>query len=303
MSHRAAVYTVRVRRKRDRSRAFRPLGDIDGQGSGLLSAFGRYMSEFESKTADGTKILRGVDSRIEGDELLIMTQNGQNGVTADLIDQSGSLIVHRTAKDTELLRCACLVRLPPAEQTGWLAAHVNNGRGIKGLPQKELARRFLEEYPDLVLDITPYVIASALRAAIEEDRIDQVKLVKWEQPNDRANAATDKWVDAGVGGRLELKITARGRAEHVLTRLLRQFVVDEDHSVFGEIVEFEGMTFDEARVEVEQDGAKRTYNIEKPTAGHPVTQIMSGLTFLDDGEPEEASLFDALRLALSTVGS
>jgi hypothetical protein len=68
-------------------------------------------------------------------------------------------------------------------------------------------------------------------------------------------------------------------------------------------VEFEGMTFDQAKVEVVgQNGAGRTFNIEKPDAGHPVTEDMLGLVLLDDGEPDEDSLFSELSRVLSTVG-
>jgi hypothetical protein len=260
------------------------------------------MSDFESVSADGSKIVRCVNPKIEGDELLVMCQTGQKGVASDLMGPAGDLRFHRTADDTELLRCGCLLRLAPAEETGWLAAHINNGQGIKGLLEKELTARFRHDFSDLVLEIIPYVLGSALREAIEQDRIDKVKLVKRELANDRANAATDKWVRSGVPAKIELQITPRARAEHVVTVLLRKFIVDEDHSVFGDIVEFEGMRFDEARVEVVAgNGARRTFNIEKPDSGHPVTETLGQLELLPDGEPDETSLFAELRKALSTV--
>jgi hypothetical protein len=302
MGHRAAVYTVKVRRKRDLSGAYMPLGDIDGQGTSLLAALDKYMSDLEAVSADGSKVVRCNNPVTDGIELRVMAQTGQSGVASDLVGPGGNLLVHRTAHDTELLRCGCLFRLPSAEETGWLAAHINNGQGVKGLVEKELRSRFNADFSGLMLEITPYVLASALREAIEHDRIDKVKLVKKEQPNDRANTATDKWVRAGVAARIELQISPRARTEHVITRLLRMFVVDENPNVFGDIVEFEGITFDEAKVEVETpSGAKRTFNIERPDSGHPVTEDLHNLTLLADGSPDEASLYAELRQALSTV--
>jgi hypothetical protein len=304
MSHRAAIYTVRVRPRRDTSGIFRPLGDIDDNGVSLLAVIDAYMLDFESTSADGSKVVRCENRKVEGDELLIIAQNGQKGVASDLMSAAGTLRVHRTADDTELVRCGALLRLPPAKETGWLAAHINNQHGIKGLLDKELSARFRQDFPGLVLEITPCVLASALREAIEHDRVDKVKLVKLEQPNDRANAATDKWVRQGIAARIELQIKPAGRLARVLPQLLRQYVLDEDHSVFGQIVEFEGLTFDEAKVEVvAQNGAKRTFNIEKPDTGHPVTEDLGDLVLLADGEPDETSLFAELRAALTTVGA
>jgi hypothetical protein len=303
MSHKAAMYTVRVRARRDTSGTFRPLGDIDNNGVSLLGVLNDYMLDFESTSTDGSKVVRCQSRKVEGDELLIIALNGQKGVASDLMSPAGELRIHRTADDTELLRCGAVFRLPPAEETGWLAAHINNQHGIKGLLDKELSAQFRKDFPGLMLEITPCVLASALRAAIEQDRVDKVKLVKLEQPNDRANAATDKWVRHGVAARIELQVKPAGMAR-VMPQLLRQYVLDEDHSVFGQIVEFEGLTFDEAKVEiVTEDGAKRTFNIEKPDTGHPITEELTGLVLRADGEPDETSLFAELRAVLTNVSA
>jgi hypothetical protein len=298
------MYTVRVRRRRDTSGAYWPLGDIDEKGSNLLSVIDGLMLDFESASADGSKVVRCLNRKIDGDELCIMAQSGQRGLASDLMGPAGDLRFHRTADDTEMLRCGCLLRLPPAAETGWLAAHINNGHGIKGLLEKELSARFRQDFPDLVLEMNPCVLASALREAIEQDRVNKVRLVKLEQPNNRANAATDKWVRQGVAAKIELQITPTGRAQRVVSVLLRRFVVEEDRNAFGQIVEFEGLTFDEAKVEVvTQNGATRTFNIEKPDTSHPVTEDMKDLELLSDGAPEEDSLFRELRRALTAVGA
>ena len=301
MGHRAAFYEVRVRRSREKT--YLPLGDIDGQGSALLPCFERYLSNaFAAETTDGEKVLRADAPKVEGNDLCVVLQLGRSGVTSDLISPRGELLVHRTAQDTELLRCGCLFRLPPADNMGWLAAHVNNGQGVKGLLEKELTARFRTEFHGLILEITPFVMASVLREAIEHDRIDRVKLVKRERAGERANAATNKWVASGTAAKIELQITPAGQVKRVLTPLLRRFIVEEDDNAFGDIVEFQGLSFDEAKVEVvEPGGEKRTFNIEKPETGHPVTQSMPDLRMLQDGEPEETSLFEQLRQALSAV--
>lgn len=302
MSHRAAVYTVRVRRKWDRSESkeCRSLGDIDEAGTYLRDVFERYCADFESLSEDETKVVRCTDCSLVGNDLLLTTQHGQNGLAADIVGASGELRLRQTPEDTQLLRCGALFRLPPADDIGWLAIHVAHGRGVKGLLEKGLLQQFRDEFPDLKLEIVPFVHESTLKAAVDHDQIDKVKLVKYERPDDRAAAATDKWVPAGVVGRLELDITARGT--RVVSDLIRRFLHGEV-DVFQNIVEFQGITFDQAKVEVVVDGdSKRTFNIEKPDAGHAFTEDMEGLAMEND-EPTMDSVFAALRSALKNVSA
>lgn len=302
MSHKAAAYTIRVRPKRDRSGEIRLLGDIDEEGTSLLGVLENYFKDLESTSDDETKVVRCLTCDSAGDELLLIAQHGQNGVAADIVDTDGELRLRQQPEDTQLLRCGAVFRLPPAEATGWLAVHVNNGRGIKGLLQKGIVDRFREDFPRLMIDITPFVEPSVLKEAIDNDRIDKVKLVKFEQPNDRAAEATNRWVPAGAVGRLELDISTRGRTARVLSGVLQRFMGGE-LNVFHDIVEFQGITFDEAKVEVVLDGGtRRTFNIEKPDSGHPFSEDLEDLA-MENGEPTPESLFEGLRSVLNTVST
>jgi hypothetical protein len=128
--------------------------------------------------------------------------------------------------------------------------------------------------------------------------------VKYVRPDDRAVAANTKWVPAGEWGSYELKI--KGERGHRLTpKLLRDYMNADGvkkGQAFSEIVEFEGMTFDEVKVEVElENGTRRTFNLEKPSSGHPMTIDLENLKLDKDQEPTEASVFVALRAALDEV--
>ncbi len=302
MSHRAAAYTVRIRPKNDRSGEVRLIGDIDEEGTSLINVLENYFKDLESTSDDESKVVRCLTCTLDGDDLLLIAQHGQNGVAADIVDTDGDLRLRQQPEDTQLLRCGSLFRLPPADATGWLAVHVNNGRGIKGLLQKGIADRFRDDFPKLAIDIRPFVEASVLKEAVDHDRIDKVKLVKYEQPNDRAAAATSRWVPAGAVGRLELDISTRGKMARVLSGLLQRFM-GGDQDAFHEIVEFQNITFDEAKVEVVLDGgARRTFNIAKPDSGHPFTEDLLDLV-MENGEPTSDSLFEGLRSVLKTVSA
>jgi hypothetical protein len=289
-----------VRRKREVEPQL--LGDFDEEGGSLVDQLGYFMENFEATSTDGTTVVRGLSCVAEDDEVRIILQHGANGVAADIVDENGILKTHQTPEDTQLVRCGALFSLPPAEKIGFLAVHVNNRRGIKGLLAKGLTERFRNVNDDHILVLTPAVSGSALEEAVRLNRIDKIKLTRLERPEDRAIAATDKWVPAGEVGRLELDITVRGEGRRVLSGLIGRYLAQEQ-GVFGQIVEFEGLTFDEAKVEVVlPNNKRRTFNIEKPDSGHAITEELTDLETNDQGDPTEESLFEALRQAITHVG-
>ena len=301
MSHRAGLYKVQVKELRKPKDEARLLGDIDNQGTSLSAVLGGFMANFESVSFDETRIVRALGSTIAGDELRIILQQGLNGVAATIVDGEGEFRLHQNIEDTHLVRCGALFHLPAAQRLGWLAVHVNNNRGVKGLLAHGVSDRFRDVYDDLRLHIDPFVEESVLRQAVEEDKVERVKLVRYERPEDRANAATNKWVPANAIGRLELDITAPGKGNRLIRDRLLNFLRG-DEKVFDDIIVFEGMQFDTASVEVEvEDGRMKTFNIENPDAGHAMTQELENLEVDEEGEPTEESLFAALRDALSTV--
>lgn len=302
MSHRAAVYTVRVH-KRNSPNDSRLLGDIDDNGSRLITAFKGYAEGLESETPDKLRAVRTVSSEIHGDELRLMLQHAQRGVAADIVSETGQLRIHQELNDSQRVRCGVLLQLPLNQTDGWMAVHLNNNRHVKGLLAQRLVYRFHQDFPDLTLRVAPYVLGSVLRTAVDRDKVEKVTLVKLERPSDRANADTDKWVRSDLGARVQLGIEARGRQAHVIPSLLSRFL-GGDNNAYGEIVEFGGLTFDEAKVQVRlENGGTRTFNIERPETGHAFTEDLRDLDLQDDGEPTEPSLFAALRAALSTVAA
>lgn len=300
MSHRSAVYTVHVHRKGDPSDQ-RLLGDIDDAGTSLISTLGRCAVDLESRSSDGEKIVRTLSADIDGDELHVIVEHGESGVAADIVDPVGTLRLRQRPEDTQRVRCGCLVRLPPTQTIGFMAVHVNNNRGVKGLLSTELTRRFRYEFDDLILVFTPYVLGAALTEAVDQGRIEKVKLIRLERPTDRASEATNKWVRGEQIGRLELDITATGRAQRLIPDRLRRYL-HGDAEVFGEIVEFHGLQFEQAKVEVVLgDGTRRTFDISAPESGHPFTEELSDLAFERDGTVESTSLFNALARSLDSV--
>lgn len=306
MNHRAAFYTIRVREKGSPEGDPGRLGDIDAEGTALIAAFETYLGNgFEMMSDDGLKAIRCESvgrANDDANELRVAIQHSQTGVAADLNDEHGKFKAHQGVDDQYAVECVAIFQLDPTQTIGWLAVHINNGRGIKSLMVKGLQERFRQQFDNLVLEINPSVSEEALVQAVAQNRIDKVKLIRLERPDDRAIAATDKWVSSTEVGRLELDVTVRNGK--IKPGLLSRFL-GGDKDARGEIIEFQGLTFDEAKVEVDLpgEGGKRTYNIEKPEAGHAMTQDLENLPTDDDNEPTREGLFAALRAALASVVS
>jgi hypothetical protein len=86
------------------------------------------------------------------------------------------------------------------------------------------------------------------------------------------------------------------RAQKILPGPVRRFL-QGDAGALDAIVEFQGMTFDEAKVTVPQGDGVRTFNIERLDTGHPFTEDMH----LPPGKPSQEIIFAGLRAALGTV--
>jgi hypothetical protein len=276
---------------------------MDNRGTALIDFLHQLAATLSAESDDHLKAIRCDSAHLIGNELRLLVRHGQKGVVADILDSAGNRAFRQKAEHQHSVRCAALFMLPRTARRGWLAAHVNNGRGVKGLLEKGIQREFRQQFEDLVLQITPFILDSALKKAVEQDRIDKIKLVRHELATDRAVRDTDKWVPRGTEAVLELSITARGRARMIGERI-RQFLDRRDPSTFESIVKFEGIRFDEAKVEVVLEGnQRRTFNIEKPDAGHAMTIDLDPLPTDADGEPEIEALFAALHRTLTSVAA
>jgi hypothetical protein len=309
VSNRAAVYTVRVHpigQPNDRCL----LGDFDSSGTALIDRLSAYLPKL-NYTDESRKLLY-LRHTVEPAppqppvELLAMLESGQAGMDAMIRSKQGEQRYHQVFDDSADLECGCLFRLPRNQRLGFLALHIPNRRMIKTPLAAHISRSFRSDYPELVLEITPYVVESALVQAVDQNLIETITLVRRVQPSDRASAGIAQWVGDEDLGKITVTIGASlsGRARHLLADPLRRFLGsttgshDRDAAKRA-IVEFMGMTFDEAKVVVPQGDTTRTFNIEELDSGHPLTEDM----LLPPGRPSEEAIFAALRRALSTVSA
>jgi hypothetical protein len=309
MVHRAALYTVKVRPKR-RTDDFRLLGDIDDHGTDLLDVLAGMMGDFTSTSLDGTRVVVcEAHDLISDTELFLQLQHGETNIAADIMSSTGERLFRQFLDHTHAVRSGALFQFPEGQRLGWLAVHVHGRRGVKGLLASRIIERFRQQFDDLLLFIEPYVSESVLLQAIDDDRIDRVRLIKYKRPNDPAFAEASKWFRGNQEGAIELVFYARQREQRLLPGLIREFFgsrgegeQDAYDDAYDEIIEFQGLRFEEVKVEVVlPNGQRRTFNIETPDSGHPFTLDLPDLPIGDDEDPTREGLIDALRDALQEV--
>lgn len=229
-------------------------------------------------------------------DLKVMLRPGEKGIRADIMDEKGQLQMQQEPRHTQILQCGSLFRLPRNETHGWWIAHVNNGRGVKGLVAEEIIRQFRESYDDLVIKFTPAVNAAALQEALNRDRLLSVRLFKYDESSDIADRG--KWEREDSGRKLELAIKpAKGRLLDPTP--LKKFFAGK--KTLGQVSEFEGLNFESAKVEVElANGNQRTFNIASPDSGYPMSQDIHPETS-PNGDLKDASLFDELRTVIDDL--
>jgi hypothetical protein len=297
MGHRAAVYSVCVHTKR-KVNELKPLGSIDGKGLYLGDVLSDYFDGFDGGNVDGSKKVHCADPDLQGDWLSLIAKHGQSGFAADILDALGTPIFHQKPDHEHVLPCGSLFYLPRGETRGWWAVHINNGRSAKGLLESRMKARFKEDFDSLTLRITPVVNQKALDAAVEQDRVEKLKLRRLKKPSDIA--AVGRWVPAYHKPSIALEIATFGKGAMVLPDKIKQFL-SGDTDALDEIVEFGGLTFEEASVTIIlPNGKERTINIQAREGGQAITQEMDNLQEVD-GEPTSDSLETELRRSLETV--
>ena len=267
MSHRAALYRVRVRPKQEKDWSL--LGDYDKYGTSLVETVADLLSNLDGESADH-KVHANYEKQLpelNDDCVGISLLSGRSGVTS-VMRKEGYEDFPRTPQHRETMRSGVLFHLPRFRTSGWLAVHSPHGRSCKTIVERYLSERI--SALGHMLEVSAVVPATALQEAVELNAIKIVTLIK------REPTSSDKFRDAAQWGddeveRVELSIRSR-RLMQLRTNTLERFLRDPSDENRHQIVEFQGLPFDEAGITVRQPGGgQRTFYIEAPERGHAMT--------------------------------
>lgn len=293
--HAVARYTVKVHPKhRPKERYL--LGAVGKNNKSLFWALKGYLDVLNEESEDKRKTvkLRGsVDADEKTGELYVPFDVGIRGQRLDITDGNNVLLRQQEAHASEV-RAAALFHLPPDSDLGHVSIYVPHRRSATSLLFESLVRDFEEDFETDKLKFEAAIEGSVLKAAVSQGRLDRVILERYDKSSDAADG-TNKWVAQGAAADVRLEIRSR-KGFRLVTGKIKAFLDGADDELDG-ILEFEGVSFERAKVEVDLgNGKSRTFNIEKPESGHPMTQdIGAELSFNDQGWPTKPSMQKALR--------
>lgn len=293
MSHRAVIYSVRIRPQREPEQ-WCLLGDYDSDGTWAGDTIDEALHRFEADSSDGS-----VHARYEEDLKTTLNSSvgmtilsGRSGVTS-VLQKSGEHDFHRTRQHSEAMRSAILFQLPPAKTRGTLVVHAPHGRSCKSIVQQQLRDWF--SFLGYIIDLSPIVPANALYEALQSDELKKVTLIKYDPDQfDRFHDAA-QWGNDEVG-RLELSVASR-RGNALRPDPIRRFIESPTEENRRQIIEFNGMEFDDVAVTVKlRNRTQRTFYLEAPDRGHAMS------TMIEVGDEDEyGATMDELSRELTAV--
>ena len=271
MSHRAAIYSVRIRPLKAREK-WCLLGDYDSDGTWAGHTIDDALYDFDTYSSDGNiraryeKYLKITLRNSIGMTIL----SGRSGVTS-VLQKSGEHDFYRTPQHSEAMRSAILFQLPPAKTRGTLVVHAPHGRSCKSIVQQQLRDWF--SFLGYIIDLSPVVPANALYEALQSDELKKVTLIKYDPDQfDKFHEAA-QWGSDEVG-RLELSVVS-GRGNSLRPDPIRRFIESPTEENKRQIIEFNGMEFDDVAVTVKmRNRTQRTFYLEAPDRGYAMSTMI-----------------------------
>ena len=271
MSHRASIYSIRVRPTRVLD-GWRLLGDYDSSGTWAGDTITTALQQLSTYSADGN--VRAVHesdfAALSNNHVGLSILSGRTGVTS-VIQRPGERDFFRTVDHSEAMRSGMLFHLPRNRDRGVMAVHSPHGRGCKSIIERELRQCFSNR--GYVMDLSPIAPAQTLHDAIDQSEIKKITLIKY------AGTRSDKFHDAAQWGseeigRLEFAITSR-RMRSLRSDPLRRFLREPSNDNRRHIVEFAGLDFDDVGITVKfPDNLRRTFYLESPGKGYGMSVEM-----------------------------
>ena len=297
MSHRAALYRVKIRPKQ-KVDSWCLLGDYDAAGTWAGHTLNGLLVKLNGKSRD-KKVQAQFESNLPNLEpncVGVSVLSGRSGVTS-VLELEGKRPFLRTPEHSEAMRSAVLLDLPPRRTSGWLAVHVPHGRSCKGIIEHALRQGFGQL--GFVIELGAIVPANALRDAVYRDLVEKITLIKHEPTKSDRFRDAAQWGDDEVE-RIKLSIPSR-RGMHLRGDPLRRFLNEPNDENRRQIIEFGGLIFDEVAVTVSMpEGGQRTFYLEAREGGHPMT-LGINVTGMDRYGATPVELSRELASALATV--
>lgn len=294
MSHRAGVYRPRIRRQGQRDK-WLPFGDFNGEGAWLRDVFHQDMEQLDGKSDDGRlharfeRHLPDLGPDMVGASIL----TGRSGVRSRI--RSAGNFFTRTEEHAEEMRAAVLFQLPRRKHVGLMAVHVPHRNSCKGIVDDILMAALRER--GFMLKLAAAVPLAAYAEAVRSGHVEKVTLIKYNAVGSDSFSDAAQWQDLQQA-EMVLRFSGKRRRDRHKDindiKPIKKFLDDRSEESRRQILEFNGIRYDDAKVTVTlPNDARRTFYLEREVeGGHPITMAL-------DIKPEDQDELGATSEALS----
>lgn len=299
MTHRAAFYRVQIRQK-NRPNGWRLLGDYDEQGTSAANTIRDTLTDLNRHDKERKTHVRFDETFTKpgDDHVGVSILSGRSNVTS-VISKEGESDFFRTPEHSETMRIGILYYLPHKHKNGWLAIHSPHGRGCKTIIDQAVSERFRASH--YVIKTSPIIPCNALKEAVDRNRVKAVTLIKRDPTKTDMFHSAAQWGDDEVD-QVTLKIQSK-RKLPLRPTTLSKFLHDRSDKNRKQIIEFQGLEFDDAGITVNMpDGSQRTFYLETPERGHAMTLVLQ-ISDKDEYGASSQDISIALEDALNIVAS
>lgn len=192
---------------------------------------------------------------------------GEHGYSAPLVNIStGELSYNKAVDEAELIPYYFLIKAIPTSDIGIVILQSFNNIGIKGVFFNGLQNSFKSRYPELTLEMNPFVPGSTVQEYLS-NRIVEIKLVKHGYPTDMMDVSMDALPGEEVlegTSEVIIKPPIRKDFPHQFIDQFRKRVdtfLDVDDENVENIIEVQNFSYDTAKIKVKHGEGYRTVDL------------------------------------------
>lgn len=190
-------------------------------------------------------------------------ESGESGYESKLIDvESRDLKHERTDTEAEVVPLFFHFEIPVNSDTGFAVLQKFSTNSMKTVIFNLLKHVMNQSLPEHRLHMNPQLDKNGFKRIMNDGRPTQIKFVKYEMPDDAADAVQNFGKDDELG---YFEVSVHARRNRTLSRL-KDLVSQSIDRQFENVKAFEIMNeqYDQIKVQVELEGRKRWVNVTNP---------------------------------------
>lgn len=235
----------------------------DFLGHDLLAVFQDYLTEREedaSEDEDRQELLRCAQFDTDGRTISGIIEAGDYGYETEIYSVTDrALAYRRRSTDAELLPFYFLLSVPEGATRAILIVERFRQLGIRSVLWNDLLGHMDAYRQDVVIQLEPIVPAGVIDAIRNSEDIKSIRFIRFSLPSDITDDLDPHHELEEDDGVLELVVKANPGAHLPAVDRFLQWL--RGNQPLGEMIQIQGVDFEQVKVQVEVSGKTRTVEI------------------------------------------